>query len=717
MDEKFAFALIVPCFNEAERLQKTLETLRDFFLKQWPNKKAAIVFVDDGSLDNTLEILKDFQVLNKDSLAVFIAQHVKNCGKGAAIVSGTKMVEAAVYGFTDADLSFRLESVPVFLDKLAEADVVIASRKDFKIAQYSFLRRLVSKSLHFFSCQLTGIKAADPQCGFKFFSAKVVKDIFSQISQGRFAFDTECLLRIESAGYKIIEVPLEFLHHKKSTVRTPDGIRYFLDLFAIMDSLPFIFSRFIFQLAVLSVVLSLIIYGWVIWSGSFFSDDFTWLWFGQRVLADQGQIIALKAGSFFSPIMNIFYATMLAIFGPSAPMFFAANLIFHAAVATISGWLGFNLTRSRLAGFLTTILITVSGGAYEPIVWVGANMHLLATLFVVSALCAYTGFLKNERRFLIFLSLIFQFLAYATKEISVVLPVLLLATIFSWVKVYGTQIKTKWHQIFWFFSFCLAGLYAILQIILQEGGDTFVKNHYSISLNGFLRLPFALVDLFVPLKPIQDFFSPVLAMIFVFITMAAIFVIVKKYQKLPGLPLALVWAIFSLLPTTFFATTHWWEPLASRYTYLPRVGAVMALVIILTHYIVKNKARKIISFVAVFIMAAFLAQAVFMFKTMALDYDYVYQSGRSLAHAAKLLDNKNMEAVYVHPEHPFRGNNTHIIGALAVFADLKEEQIFFLKTDERVLLNSEKMLLYWSPKARQYELTSHEDIFGKFPLP
>jgi len=717
MRQKFTLALILPCFNEARRLQKTFETLREFFLKQWPGKNIALVFVDDGSSDSTFKMLESFQESEKDRLEVFVVRHETNCGKGAAIISGTNTVDADVYGFTDADVSFGLEPIPLFLQTLSTSEVVIATRKDFKRAHYSFFRKLVSKSFLFFSRQVTGIRAKDPQCGFKFFSAHVVKDIFPQIHQKRFAFDMECLLRIEKSGYKIAELPLLFSHDEKTSVRTPDGIRYLLDLFAIMDSLPFVFYRFIFQLVVLSLCLSLAIYGWVLWSGYFFSDDFTWLWFGQRVLEDPDQILALKAGSFFSPIMNIFYAILLAIFGPSAPLFFLVNIFIHAAVATLGGFLCFLLTRSRLAAFLTTLLITISGGAYEPIVWIGANMHSLATLFILSALCAYAGFLKTKQGALIFVSLFFQVLAYTTKEISVVLPILLIAIIIGWKQSYRDIPKTFSHVIFWFFSFCLAGLYAILQIILQEGGSTFAKNNYALGLQGLLRLPFALTDLFIPLKPIQNFLSSPSAVVFLLLIVLAILVVLKKYRKLSGVPFSFALALFSLLPTTFFATAHWWEPLASRYTYLPRVGAVMTLSIILTHYIVRNQAKRIISFTAVVIFIIFLSQIVFMFKIVALDYQYVYQSGRSLAQAAKLLDPTMTESLYVHPEHPFRGNNTHIIGAFAVFSGLKEEEIIFLTADERVALDPTTMLLYWSPKARQYELTSHEDIFDKFPLP
>jgi hypothetical protein len=341
----------------------------------------------------------------------------------------------------------------------------------------------------------------------------------------------------------------------------------------------------------------------------------------------------------------------------------------------------------------------------------------MATLFVVFAIVFYAGFLKTERRLLLVSSLLFQLLAYSTKEISVVIPILLVVLAWSWKKIYKKFPKSFIHLVFWIFSALLAGAYAVLEIILQEGGDTFATNNYSIGASGIFRIPFALLDLFVPLRPFQNLFSPTIAVIVFVLIVVLMALVVKKYRHLPGLPLFLILSVASILPTTFFATTNWWEPLASRYTYLPRVGAVAALAVILSYYIVHNRARRVISLAAIAIVVVSVFQISFMLKTVASDYDYVYQSGRSLAVAAKLLNDPKTELVYVHPVRPFRENHTHVIGAMSIYAGLVEDQIVFLEEDEEVLLSPEKMLLYWYPRARQYELTSHQDIFEQFPLP
>ena len=171
---------------------------------------------------------------------------------------------------------------------------------------------------------MIGISFIDTQCGFKFFSRAVVEHVLSQVSQDRFSFDIDFLAKLVNGEYRIITVPVSFRHNDKTTVRASDGVRYLLDVVAIADQNKHRTNRpFYFFLTLIASLLTFGIFGWTMVKGYFFSDDFTWLWFGKRIIDDPSFIFKLRAGNFFSPIMNVFYAVFYKLFGAGAPALFA----------------------------------------------------------------------------------------------------------------------------------------------------------------------------------------------------------------------------------------------------------------------------------------------------------------------------------------------------------------------------------------------------------
>jgi len=704
-------SIVIPCYNEGPRLAATFNLIKEYFSHSQLDD-VTLIFVDDGSTDSTNSQLAKFVDRPHINFAAVLITHPINRGKGAAIISGWQAVDADAYGFSDADLSFGLTALEPTIAALAQHNVVIAKRLA-EAAEYSFFRRLSSRFLHFITRRLTGVKAASPQSGWKFITASALRNVLPKITQERFAFDLELLLLLQQNQVSIHELALPFTQHDGSSVKTRDGFRYLTDILAISDSLPFKLTTFYRQLAVLVTTTSLILYGWIIYYGYFFSDDFTWLWFGKRVLGDWHNIYALHAATFSAPVVNTYYALGFALFGASAPIFFLSNILIHAAVAWLAGLLAFEITGSRLNAWCTAILITIAGSAYETIVWIGANMHSLATLSIVATLYCTVRLYKTAHWRWLILGLVTQLLAYGTKEISVVLAPLILVTLFTLYKFFKLQTTNYKLPTLYFVISSLLGLsYGYYQYLMQTQGGGFTANHYAFSLTSLARIPFVILDLFLPLQVIMPFLTPLRATLLGLIILLIGFYLIRKYWSQPTVPLALAFCFFGILPTLFFATTNWWEPLSSRYTYLPHVGAALLISSILVASIKTNKRRVVHALTAILIVVS-LAQLGYMIQTIGSEYAYVYKSGSTLAHAASLLDSTTTPIIYIEPNHPFRDNHTHLIGALNIYAGYQEPQIIFLEAGQHVDLSPSAMLLYWEPKGRQYQLTSHSDIFDK----
>ncbi|MFH0928266.1 MAG: glycosyltransferase family 2 protein [bacterium] len=185
----FDFALIIPCYNETKRLGDSFEKIQRYFSAEpyFKNLQTAVIFVDDGSSDQTYELMKSLESRSTDNFNFLACRHEVNQGKGAAIKTGARRVEARNYGFIDADLAYPLELIPKMVAGLAEFDLVIGERT-FSINPNSQnkIRKTISFLLQRLVAFLLGHKIADTQCGFKFFSKQVRDQTLLPTTKDRF---------------------------------------------------------------------------------------------------------------------------------------------------------------------------------------------------------------------------------------------------------------------------------------------------------------------------------------------------------------------------------------------------------------------------------------------------------------------------------------------------------------------------------------------------
>ncbi|MCK4888976.1 MAG: glycosyltransferase [Candidatus Aminicenantes bacterium] len=205
MSDPKGLSMIVPCFNEAESINKTIEEL-DISLKR-SGMKYEIIVVDDGSTDRTRKNASLY-----DSSNVVVVGYDDNRGKGDAIKYGCSYVTGDIVAFMDADTDLCPSHLEGFIRTMHDkkADVVVGSKlhPDSSV-DYPLFRRILSHGYRYFNKLLFNLNVRDTQVGQKLFRKEVLDDIMPRVLVKRYAFDLELLVNAQHLGYKIVEAPIK----------------------------------------------------------------------------------------------------------------------------------------------------------------------------------------------------------------------------------------------------------------------------------------------------------------------------------------------------------------------------------------------------------------------------------------------------------------------------------------------------------------------------
>jgi dolichyl-phosphate beta-glucosyltransferase len=221
-------SVIIPAYNEAQRLGRFLPEALDWLDSQGRNYE--VLLVDDGSTDNTAEVALSLG----SGRPLRVLKQTINQGKGAAIRRGMLEAQGSVRVFTDADFSSPIEELLKLLASLERgADVAIGSRAlaDSRLeVRQPFFRELSGRFFNLLVRTLLLPGIMDTQCGFKAFRAEVADTIFAQQKLAGFAFDVEILMLARRADFSIAEVPVRWTNDPASKVSLKAGLAGFRDL-------------------------------------------------------------------------------------------------------------------------------------------------------------------------------------------------------------------------------------------------------------------------------------------------------------------------------------------------------------------------------------------------------------------------------------------------------------------------------------------------------
>jgi dolichyl-phosphate beta-glucosyltransferase len=202
-----SLSLVVPAFNESERIALPLRRMASYLAEQ--SYGSEIIVVDDGSGDDTFELVC---ALGPElPVPLRVLRYSPNRGKGHALKVGFAASCADRILFTDADLSTPMTEAGRLLAPLdAGFDAAIGTRKaegaDIAIHQPP-LRELLGKGF----TRLVRIAIADVSdatCGFKAFRGDVGRNVFSRLRIDGWAFDAEVLFLLRRVGHRVTEIPV-----------------------------------------------------------------------------------------------------------------------------------------------------------------------------------------------------------------------------------------------------------------------------------------------------------------------------------------------------------------------------------------------------------------------------------------------------------------------------------------------------------------------------
>lgn len=210
-------SVIVPAYNESQRLRPTLVRLQEYL--DQAGEEYEVFVVDDGSGDDTVEVAESF---GENWPQLRVLRLLPNQGKGAAVRLGMLEARGELRLFTDADLSTPIEELPRLRARIGgDTHVAIASRalKASRIEAHQPGRREMIGRLYNRMLRLTALPGLhDTQCGFKLFTDVAATRCFTPLRTLRFGFDAEVLLRARRQGWSIAEVPVRWSHKEDSRV-------------------------------------------------------------------------------------------------------------------------------------------------------------------------------------------------------------------------------------------------------------------------------------------------------------------------------------------------------------------------------------------------------------------------------------------------------------------------------------------------------------------
>jgi glycosyltransferase involved in cell wall biosynthesis len=227
MQEKIhdlGISIIIPVFNEEKRVKTCIERLLLYCKgKGWDFE---LIFVDDGSIDRTVDIVKGYTHLEA---RVKILTSSTRLGKGGSIVYAVLNEPIKDYvTFMDVDLSADPSELARLLEYIDEYDIVVGSRvlrDGLRPIRRPWYRSFLSNSYSTLFRTLFRIPIYDPQCGLKVFRREITGNLFRNVKIMGFAFDTDLIVTAFAQGLRMKEIPINWTHGKFSKVSVIKEVR------------------------------------------------------------------------------------------------------------------------------------------------------------------------------------------------------------------------------------------------------------------------------------------------------------------------------------------------------------------------------------------------------------------------------------------------------------------------------------------------------------
>ncbi len=219
-------SIVIPAYNEENRITPFFDAIDRF--------DGELIVICDGT-DATADIV-DAIATRRQDLTIHCLRFDHRLGKGGGVLAGLRTAGSSCVGYLDADGSTGIDEMKHLFSSLSTADGAIGSRwipgANLRVRQ-SILRQLESRAFNLLIRILFGLKYYDTQCGAKVFKKSAIDAILPMMKSRGFEFDVELLWRLRVAGYRVLEVPVEWQNKGDSHVRKTDMIRMLAGLVTV----------------------------------------------------------------------------------------------------------------------------------------------------------------------------------------------------------------------------------------------------------------------------------------------------------------------------------------------------------------------------------------------------------------------------------------------------------------------------------------------------
>jgi len=245
MPDRPSLTLVLPAFNEAERIGPALDELFGYLRRRGayardgvpgsatlPDRVEVLV-VDDGSTDGTADLVR---ARPEPEIEVISVPHG---GKGAAVRAGMLHAATDLVLFADADMATPPDMIALIVEALADSDVALGSRiqpdgSDMRKSQ-PWYRRMLGKAFHALASVWVVGPVQDTQCGFKGFTREAAQYLFARQKIQSIVFDVEVIYLARRHGYRLAIVPIRWSDRRGSRMKARPALalRVGWDLFRI----------------------------------------------------------------------------------------------------------------------------------------------------------------------------------------------------------------------------------------------------------------------------------------------------------------------------------------------------------------------------------------------------------------------------------------------------------------------------------------------------
>lgn len=219
MSESASVDVVIPVYNEEVVLAKSIGALREYLGANCPYRWR-ILIANNASTDRTLEIARGLEAAHPGEVVVV---HLDQKGRGRALKKAWSESTADVMTYMDVDLSTDLAHFMPLIEPLVRGEYHLATgsrlmpgarvKRQPKREIISRIYNLIVRSM------FPRRKFYDAQCGFKAIDAAVRKELLPHIVDNAWFFDSELLLRAEQRGWKVWEIPVQWIEDLDSRVK------------------------------------------------------------------------------------------------------------------------------------------------------------------------------------------------------------------------------------------------------------------------------------------------------------------------------------------------------------------------------------------------------------------------------------------------------------------------------------------------------------------